>query len=266
MGRGRLAGAALAAVHAADLVIAADGARAGCWPRYRAPLSSGRSRILCPQGDRSPPHVRRLPGPQRHPAAKDATDTELAIALALGQGATDIDLVGATGGARLDHSLANVLLLAADWPAGVRLRLVEAAATALVVRAGQSVDVPGTVGDIVALLPLAGPGPRDHYRGLQYALAGEDLAFGRARGVSNVMTDPVASISVPPACCSSSTSIPTDLRHCHAQPPKPRWHTSARRYKPTKECFTWPGTSSLVGPQPAAHPAHQYWQPYSDGR
>ena len=64
------------------------------------------------------------------------------------------------------------------------------------VRAGQSVDVPGTVGDIVALLPLAGPARGITTRGLQYALAGEDLAFGRARGVSNVMTAPVASISV----------------------------------------------------------------------
>ena len=133
---------------------------------------------------------------QRHPAAKDATDTELAIELALDRGATHIDLVGATGGARLDHSLANVLLLAADWPAGVRLRLVEPAATALVVRAGQSVDVPGTVGDIVALLPLAGPARGITTCGLRYALAGEDLAFGRARGVSNVLTAPVASISL----------------------------------------------------------------------
>ena len=88
------------------------------------------------------------------------------------------------------------MLLAADWPTDVRLRLVEPAATALVVRAGQSVDVSGTVGDIVALLPLAGSARGITTCGLQYALAGEDLAFGRARGVSNVMTNPVASISL----------------------------------------------------------------------
>lgn len=194
-GPGRLAGAALASVRAANLIIAADGGARrlldlGITPHY-----------LVGDLDSLPQEtVARLTSAgcqlQRHPADKDATDTELAIALALDQGATHIDLVGATGGARLDHSLANVLLLAADWPAGVRLRLVEATATALVVRAGQSVDVPGAVGDIVALLPLAGPACGITTRGLQYALAGEDLAFGRARGVSNVLTAPVASISL----------------------------------------------------------------------
>ena len=194
-GPGRLAGAALAAVRAADLVIAADGGARrlldlGITPHY-----------LVGDLDSLPQEtVARLASAgcqvQRHPTDKDTTDTELAIALALDQGATAIDLVGATGGARLDHSLANVLLLAADWPASVRLRVVEAAATALVVRAGQSVDVPGTVGDIVALLPLAGPARGITTRGLQYALAGDDLAFGRARGVSNVMTAPVAGISL----------------------------------------------------------------------
>ena len=194
-GPGRLAGAALASVRAADLVIAADGGARRLLDLGIAPHYLVGDLDSLPQET-----VARLTSAgcrlQRHPADKDATDTELAIALALDQGATDIDLVGATGGARLDHSLANVLLLAADWPAGARLRLVEPAATALVVRAGQSVDVSGTVGDVVALLPLAGRARGITTHGLRYALAGEDLAFGRARGVSNVMTAPVASISL----------------------------------------------------------------------
>ena len=194
-GPGPLAGAALAAVRAADIVIAADGGARRLLGLGIAPHYLVGDLDSLPQES-----VARLTAAgcqvQRHPAAKDATDTELAIALALAQGATAIDLVGATGGARLDHSVANVLLLAAAWPAGVRLRLVEATATALVVRAGQSVDMQGTVGDIVALLPLAGRARGITTRGLQYALAGEDLAFGRARGVSNVMTGPIASISV----------------------------------------------------------------------
>ena len=194
-GLGRLAGDALASVRAAGLVIAADGGA-----RRLLDLGIAPHYLVGDLDSLSQETVARLTSAgcqvQRHPAAKDATDTELAIELALDRGATHIDLVGATGGARLDHSLANVLLLAADWPAGVRLRLVEAAATARVVRAGQSVDVPGAVGDIVALLPLAGRASGITTRGLQYALADEDLAFGRARGVSNVMTAPVASISL----------------------------------------------------------------------
>src|SRR5579864_7594497 len=43
---------------------------------------------------------------------KDETDTELAVQLALEQGATTITLLGALGGVRFDHTMANVLLLA----------------------------------------------------------------------------------------------------------------------------------------------------------
>src|SRR2546421_11375854 len=43
---------------------------------------------------------------------KDETDTELAVQLAIEQGATEITLLGALGGARFDHTMANVLLLA----------------------------------------------------------------------------------------------------------------------------------------------------------
>ena len=47
----------------------------------------------------------------RHPADKNETDTELAIHYALDAGASEIVLLGAVGD-RLDHTLANVLLLA----------------------------------------------------------------------------------------------------------------------------------------------------------
>ena len=43
---------------------------------------------------------------------KDETDTELAVQLAIEQGATEITLLGALGGERFDHTIANVFLLA----------------------------------------------------------------------------------------------------------------------------------------------------------
>ncbi|HEY6607734.1 MAG TPA: thiamine diphosphokinase, partial [Candidatus Limnocylindria bacterium] len=51
---------------------------------------------------------------ERHPADKDASDTELAVLHALDAGADQIVLLGAVGGDRLDHELANVLLLTDD--------------------------------------------------------------------------------------------------------------------------------------------------------
>ncbi len=58
-------------------------------------------------------------------AAKDESDLELAVAQAIAAGATEIVLLGALGGERLDHETANLLLLAdpaRDPPAGERRR------------------------------------------------------------------------------------------------------------------------------------------------
>src|ERR671911_857583 len=60
---------------------------------------------------------------QRHPADKEATDTELAVVAALAAGATEVVILGALGGRRLDHELANLLLLADGRLASVDARI-----------------------------------------------------------------------------------------------------------------------------------------------
>src|SRR5438477_11576524 len=48
----------------------------------------------------------------KFPAAKDESDLELAVAQAIAAGATEVVILGALGGDRLDHEAANLLLLA----------------------------------------------------------------------------------------------------------------------------------------------------------
>ena len=45
-----------------------------------------------------------------HPVDKDETDLELALQIAIDEGATEIDVLAVLGG-RLDQSLANLMLL-----------------------------------------------------------------------------------------------------------------------------------------------------------
>ena len=52
--------------------------------------------------------------------AKDETDTEAALRLAVDRGADDVTVYGALGGPRLDHLVGNLLLLSSPWLAGVR--------------------------------------------------------------------------------------------------------------------------------------------------
>jgi thiamine pyrophosphokinase len=130
---------------------------------------------------------------ERHPVAKDATDLELALRYAAGLGPARIVVTGGTKG-RFDHELANVLLLCADDLAGLEVDAWFGPAHLTVVRSRR--ELCGEPGDLVSLLPVGGPALGVRTDGLLYPLAGEDLGPGTTRGVSNVLTAPVATVSV----------------------------------------------------------------------
>jgi thiamine pyrophosphokinase len=118
----------------------------------------------------------------RHPAAKDATDLALAMDEAVRLGARRITVVGGAGG-RLDHLLANALLLAADDYAAAHVVAHLGAATITVVR--DEALLRGRRGELVSLLPVNGPAHGITTDGLLYPLHDETLAPGSSRGVSN---------------------------------------------------------------------------------
>lgn len=130
---------------------------------------------------------------ERHPAAKDATDLELALDAALGLSPARVLVVGAADG-RLDHLLASLLLIGADRYAGVEVDAVLGGARAHVIRGSRTLA--GTVGELVSLLPLHGPAERVTTTGLAYPLAGETLEAGTSRGVSNLFAAETAQVEV----------------------------------------------------------------------
>jgi thiamine pyrophosphokinase len=126
------------------------------------------------------------------PTAKDETDTELAIAYAADQGATSITVLGGIEGDRLDHVLANVLLLAHT---SVPMTLASGGTSAWLADGPTEVDVPGAIGDTLSLIPLAPRVAGVTTSGLHYALADATLQMGKTLGISNVLTDPVAHVA-----------------------------------------------------------------------
>ena len=134
----------------------------------------------------------------RRAVDKDASDTELAIERAVHAGATRITLLGALGGRRLDHELANLLLLADPrWRvAGVDLRIVRDGTTVRALHGGDSLALEGATGETVTLLPIGGPAHGVRTIGLRFPLAGESLDFGRSRGLSNQIVASPASVSL----------------------------------------------------------------------
>src|SRR6266568_189928 len=125
---------------------------------------------------------------------KDETDTELAIQVALQQGATAITLLGALGGARFEHTMANILLLAAVET--VPIRVVDGPSTCWLLRGPGCAAIQGQPGDLLSLLPLTGEAVGIRTNGLYYPLRGESLRFGKPRGVSNVLTQENAEVAL----------------------------------------------------------------------
>jgi thiamine pyrophosphokinase len=126
-----------------------------------------------------------------HPAHKDETDLELALLYAADQGATRITVVGVRGG-RIDHELANLLLLAHPRLAGLDVSLVAESQEIRLVR--QQARFQGAIGDLLSLLPIGGDACGITTSGLEYPLCGETLQFGPARGISNVFSEPEACV------------------------------------------------------------------------
>jgi thiamine pyrophosphokinase len=130
---------------------------------------------------------------ERHPAAKDATDLELALLAARDRGAAEILVVGGHGG-RLDHFLANALLLAAPVFADVRIRARMGDAEITVVR--DRAELNAAPGALCSLLPVGGPADGVRTEGLRFPLARETLLPGSTRGVSNEFVAPTAAVSL----------------------------------------------------------------------
>jgi thiamine pyrophosphokinase len=178
----------------AELVIAADGGAATLERIGRRPdrlvgdLDSVDASLVARLTDAGVPI-------DRHPKDKDATDTELALHDAVTGGATEIVLLGALGGDRLDHELANLLLLADPETARLTVRIVHGPTTVRVLHAG-SLALEGRVADLVSLLPIDRDAVGVTTEGLRWPLDGATLRIGRSRGISNEIVTAPASIEV----------------------------------------------------------------------
>jgi thiamine pyrophosphokinase len=185
-------GAFAAEIDAADVVVAADSGL-----HLAMELGLTVDRVVGDLDSASPAAVEaaRAAGAvvEIHPTAKDHTDLELALHAARDAGATRAVVLGLTGG-RLDHFLANALLLASPDFAGMDVEAAAGPTRMFAVHHG--VDLVGGPGAIVSLLAVGGPARGITTEGLVYPLDDETLWPGSSRGVSNEMTGATARVSL----------------------------------------------------------------------
>ncbi len=140
---------------------------------------------------------------ERHPPDKDATDTELAIDLALAHSTTRLIAISggrATNDVRVDHELAGLLALAHPRLAGLDVEAWWGPAHVAVLHGPRALEVDAAFGPIVSLLPLHGSADGVTTAGLVFPLTRETLPAGSGRGVSNELLGPRASVAVERGC------------------------------------------------------------------
>jgi len=139
--------------------------------------------------------IKKAPGDVpclRYPSHKDLTDTEIAINYARDNNFTDFLLIAAIG-SRMDHSLTNILLLK---------NFAERGETAVIINENNKIMITVNklflcepVGSVISLVPITDcTGVTTE--NLEYPLNEAVMYAGTGLGISNIMLDDNASVSV----------------------------------------------------------------------
>jgi thiamine pyrophosphokinase len=124
---------------------------------------------------------------------KDFTDTELTLDYALSLKPEAIFIWGALGG-RIDHALANVFLLCKGQEKGIRTYLLDEYGEAFVL--DKETSFVNETGKTISLIALSPEVTGINLTGFLYPLKEGTLVMGDSRGISNVINDACAGISV----------------------------------------------------------------------
>lgn len=126
------------------------------------------------------------------PSVKDDTDGVAALDYALSLGASEIVILGALGG-RMDHALANCMLLVRAAGKGANAVIVSDTQDIYLVRGKQTFS--GKKGSILSLLSLGDARIRK-LEGLYYPLEDYDMKSDYPIGISNVFLGECATVDV----------------------------------------------------------------------
>lgn len=131
------------------------------------------------------------------PVEKDVTDTMYAVQKGLARGYREFVLLGCLGGARFDHSLANLEVLEYLREHGAHGVLADERTKIFLLRGGL-LRLTGLKGAGVSVFPYRGPSCTVSYAGLRYPLSRGTLTCGGVdpMGVSNSVVGDPAEIRV----------------------------------------------------------------------
>jgi thiamine pyrophosphokinase len=121
----------------------------------------------------------------RRPKEKNETDTELALKEAFALTPSEVWIWGALGH-RIDHSLANISLLAQGNKLGIDVKLIDTWCEVFLV--ARRTILEGEVGQTISLLPFGGAASGITLTGFEYPLTKALMEVGSPYGISNRLT------------------------------------------------------------------------------
>ncbi len=121
-----------------------------------------------------------------YPPQKDYTDTHLSVEIAIDNGASIIDICGATGG-RIDHLLGNIAVIAYGLEKKVKVNLFDDNNKIYMIDESLFLEKENCFGNYISLIPYGKDVDNITLKGFKYPLNNEVLKLSETRGISNEM-------------------------------------------------------------------------------
>lgn len=115
---------------------------------------------------------------------KDDTDLEHSLRLAIEKGATDVEILGATG-SRIDHVLGNIQLLGLSTSTGVSIKLINSNNRIQVLGEDYSIKKNEQFGKYVSIIPIGREETKITLKGFKYEITDYVLEYYNTLGISN---------------------------------------------------------------------------------
>lgn len=127
---------------------------------------------------------------------KDLTDTQAAFELVISHGCEEVYILGALGGARPDHGLANIQLLIRFLKAGIKAYLINETSTMFLIDHSITIDKNEFNKTYISLLPFTEEVKGVTLKGMKYPLEHAVIRLGDSIGVSNEILSDIAEIQL----------------------------------------------------------------------
>lgn len=150
---------------------------------------------------------------EKHIPEKDETDTELAIRLAITQGATSIDILGATG-RRIDHFLGVVSSLLQPLRKQIDCSIYDEYNKITLIATTTVFEKKYAWGKYISFLPFTEKVIGITLEGFLYPLENATMVMGNTLGISNELAEPRATLRLQEGIliCIESDDVPYQER------------------------------------------------------